>query len=272
LAYDKFVGWCVHGRLNCPICLDDTNAFRMEHSRKVSFFDCHQRFLLLNHKFRNDTRSFLKGKTIRKGALKRKFGVDIIQMLNDLKDSENGVFEGYGINHNWTHKSCLWELPYAKALILSHNIDLMHQEQNVAESIMSMCLDVTGFTKDNMNARKDLANICDRPNMEAKPNARENLRRIKAPYYLKPTERKEVLRWLKTLKFSHRYATNIKQAANIGTGKLNRLKSHDYHIFIERLMPVMFRGYFKPNLWKMFTELSYFYRQICTKQVSKVMM
>jgi hypothetical protein len=190
--------------------LDDTNAFRLEHNRKVSFFDCHQRFLSLNHEFRNDTRSFLKGKTIRKGALKRKFRADIIQKLDDLKDSENGVFEGYGINHNWTHKSCLWELPYAKALILSHNIDLMHQEQNIAESIMSMCLDVTGFTKDNMNARKDLADICDRPNMEAKPNARGNLGRTKAPYCLKPTERKEVLRWLKTLKFPDRYATNIK--------------------------------------------------------------
>jgi hypothetical protein len=58
---------------------------------------------------------------------------------------------------------------------------------------------------------------------------------------------------------------------NVGTGKLNELKSHDYHIFIERLMPVMFCGYFKPDLWKMFAELSYFYRQICAKQVSKAM-
>jgi hypothetical protein len=48
--------------------------------------------------------------------------------------------------------------------------------------------------------------------------------------------------------------------------------SHDYHIFIERLMPVMFHGYFKPDLWKMFVELSYFYRQICAKEVSKMMM
>jgi hypothetical protein len=50
------------------------------------------------------------------------------KMLDDLKVSENGVFKGYGENHNWTHKSCLWELPYAKAFLLSHNIDLMHQE------------------------------------------------------------------------------------------------------------------------------------------------
>jgi hypothetical protein len=37
-------------------------------------------------------------------------------------------------------------------------------------------------------------------------------------------------------------------------------------------MLVMFRGYFKPDLWKIFSELSYFYRQICAKQVSKAMM
>jgi hypothetical protein len=75
---------------------------------------------------------------------------------------------------------------------------------------MSMCLDVTGFTKDNVNARKYLVDLCDHPNMEAKPNARGNLRRTKAPYCLKPTERKEVLRWLKTLMFLDCYAANIK--------------------------------------------------------------
>jgi hypothetical protein len=87
-----------------------------------------------------------------------------------------------------------------------------------------------------------------------------------------PTERKEVLRWLKTLKFPDHYAANINRVVNVGTSKLNGLKSHDYHIFIEGIMLVMFRGYFKADLWKIFAELNYFYRQICAKQVSKVMM
>jgi hypothetical protein len=29
LAYVKFVSWCVHGRLNCTICMDETNALRL---------------------------------------------------------------------------------------------------------------------------------------------------------------------------------------------------------------------------------------------------
>jgi hypothetical protein len=74
LAYGNFASWCVHDRLNCPICMDDTDAFRLQHGNKVSFFDCHQRFLPSNHSFSNDTRSFLKGKTVRKGSPKQKFG------------------------------------------------------------------------------------------------------------------------------------------------------------------------------------------------------
>jgi hypothetical protein len=55
---------------------------------------------------------------------------------------------------------------------------------------MIMCLDVTGFTTDNMNARKNLAALCDHPSLEAKPNAIGKPSRPKAPYCLKPTERK----------------------------------------------------------------------------------
>jgi hypothetical protein len=73
-----------------------------------------------------------------------------------------------------------------------------------------MYLDVTSFTNDNMNARKDLAALCDHPSLEAKPNYRGKLSRPKAPYYLKLIERKDVLRWLKTLKFPDHYAANIK--------------------------------------------------------------
>jgi hypothetical protein len=103
-------------------------------------------------------------------------------MLGEFKESQDGGFEGYDEKHNWTHKSCLWKLPYAKALILPHNIDLMHQERNVVESIISMCFNVIGFSKDNVNVRKDL---------EPKVNAKGNLKRTRA---------QEILRWLKKVR------------------------------------------------------------------------
>jgi hypothetical protein len=73
-----------------------------------------------------------------------------------------------------------------------------------------MCFDVTGFSKENVNARKDLAALCNCPSLEPKINAKGNLKRPWAPYCLKPTERKEILRWFKKLKFSDRYTSNIK--------------------------------------------------------------
>jgi hypothetical protein len=94
-----------------------------------------------------------------------------------MTESENGEFEGYSEKHNWTHKNCLCELPYAKTLMVPYNIDLMHQECNVVESIISMCLDVISFTEDNKNVSKDLATLCDHPSLEVKTNAKRNLSR-----------------------------------------------------------------------------------------------
>jgi hypothetical protein len=46
-------------------------------------------------------------------------------MLDNLILNEKGdEFIGYGGEPNWTHKCALWELPYAKARILIHNIDV----------------------------------------------------------------------------------------------------------------------------------------------------
>jgi hypothetical protein len=59
---------------------------------------------------------------------------------------------------------------------------------------------------------------------------------------------------------------------NVTAGKIHGLKSHDYHIIIERLQSVMLRGYLDDDIWEALAELSYFYRQLCTKEVKKDMM
>jgi hypothetical protein len=42
----------------------------------------------------------MKGKRVRKGPPKRKLRAYITQILDDLKESGNGKFEGYNENHN----------------------------------------------------------------------------------------------------------------------------------------------------------------------------
>jgi hypothetical protein len=71
---------------------------------------------------------------------------------------------------------------------------------------------------------KDLAVLCDHPSLEVKKTAKGNLTRPWATYCLMPTKRKEILKWLKKLKFPDRYEANIKRVVNVGTGKLNGLR------------------------------------------------
>jgi hypothetical protein len=53
------------------------------------------------------------------------------------------------------------------------------------------------------------------------------------------------------------------------TGKLSGVKSHDYHIFMERLIPLIFHGYLNDDVWKVLAELSHFYRQVYAKEIKK---
>jgi hypothetical protein len=193
----------------------------------------------------------------------------IIEELNNLKISYGGEeFEGYGKEYNWTHKCGLWELPYSKALILIHNIDVMHQEHNVAESIVMTCMNFSEKSKDNKQARKDLAMICHQPSLHLSAHGTKP----QAPFCMKVKERKKVMMWINNLNFPDGFAAGFGRVVNLKTGKLTWVKSHDYHVIMEWLLPNMLRGYVHKDVWKTLTELSYFYRQLYAKEIKKEMM
>jgi hypothetical protein len=152
--------------------------------------------------------------------------------------------------------------------ILMHNIDVMHQEHNMGESIISTCMGFPSKTKDNMKARKDLAELCNRSCLELKVAGGKT----DASFCLKPQQRNVVMRWMKGLKFPDGYAAGLRRSVNMMTGKLIGLKSHDYHIIMEILLPVMFRGYFDDIVWMVLAELRYFYRWLCAKEIMVEMM
>jgi hypothetical protein len=148
-----------------------------------------------------------------------------------------------------------------------HNLDVMHQERNIGESISSMCMCFADKTKDKHKARRDLAHICNRPTLQLTGRGGKPC----VPFYLKPKERKEVMSWMQDLKFLDGYATGFRRDVNLETGKINGLRSHDYHIFMERLLPVMFHGYLNDDVWMTLAELSHLYRQLCANEIKKEM-
>ena len=96
-----------------------------------------------------------------------------------------------------------------------------------------MILYKLGGSVTNPKARVDLATLCNRPNQEMQPPSRgKTWRRPKADFVLKKDQRREVLEWIKMLMFPDGYAANLKRGVNLGTLRVNRMKSHDYHIWI----------------------------------------
>jgi len=238
---------------------------------KYSSLDKHRQFLPPDHPFRLDIKNFTKDVVVTDPAPQMMTGAVVRAQLDALEvNKQEGGFVGYGEQHAWTRKSCLWNLPYFDDLLLPHNIDVMHTEKNIAEAIFGTIMDIPDKTKDNVKARMDQARLCDRPKLDmAPPRAGKSWRKPKADFVLTRAQRREVLEWFQTLMFPDGYAANLKRGVNLATMRVNGLKSHDYHIWLERLLPVMVRGYVPDHVWQVLAELSNFFRQLCAKELSR---
>lgn len=59
----------------------------------------------------------------------------------------------------WKKLSIFYQLPYWKNLLLRHNLDVMHIEKNVCESVVGTLLGIDGKNKDTLKARADLEEL-----------------------------------------------------------------------------------------------------------------
>jgi hypothetical protein len=133
-------------------------------------------------------------------------------------------------------------------------------------------MDILDNSKDKVKARVDLVALCDRPNLEMKPpSGGKTWRKPKADFVLSRAQRQEVLQWIKILMFPDGYAANLSREVNLSTTRVLGMKSHDFHIWIERILPVMVRGYVPEHVWLELSELSYFFRRLCAKELSRTM-
>jgi hypothetical protein len=78
-----------------------TSCFRLKFGEKISYFDCHRCFLLLDHPFRLDNDIFKKDNIVLEGLPRCLSGPKIADMLDNLVFNKNmDGFVGYGEEHN----------------------------------------------------------------------------------------------------------------------------------------------------------------------------
>lgn len=246
-AYGMLSGWTTHGRLSCPYCMNRTEAFQLKHGRKTCWFDCHRRFLPINHPYRRNKRLFRKNKVVRVPPPVYLTGEELEEQIDYYGAQETvkrggnwhvpvNMPDGYLEHHNWHKKSIFWELPYWKDHLLRHNLDVMHIEKNFFDNIMHTVLNVQGRTKDSGKSRLDLPDICARSELHIASNG-------KAPipiFRLSPEAKTTLFNWVANdVKFPDGYVSNLSKSVEYGQ-KFAGMKSHDCHVFMQRLLPFAF--------------------------------
>ncbi|CAL8991583.1 unnamed protein product [Prunus brigantina] len=220
-AYAMVSGWSTKGYMACPVCKE--NLTSSWHAGKVCYLG-HRRWLSWDHEWREKDKEF-DGNTEHRLRPREWSGDEILEQLNRLDFSPFGktVTRTRPATHlNWTHKSMFFELPYWSKLKLRHNLDVMHVEKNVFDTLVGTILDIEDF-----------------------------------------------LRFVSSIKFPDGYASNIARCVNVDGGKFTGLKSHDCHVFMQRLLPVGIRHLLPEDVVKPIMLLSRFFAQLTAKTLRK---
>ncbi|BBH02368.1 hypothetical protein Prudu_012908 [Prunus dulcis] len=230
-AYAMVSGWSTKGYMACPVCKEDVTSGW--HAGKVCYLG-HRRWLPWDHEWLKKDKEF-DGNTEHRLRPREWSGDEILEQLNRLDFAPFGktVSRTRPSTHmNWTHKPMLFELPYWSKLKLRHNLDVMHVEKNVFDTLVGTILDIEGKTKDTIKA---------------------------------------VLIWKEWAYegFPDGYASNIARCVNVDGGKFTGLKSHDCHVFMQRLLPVGIRHLLPEDVVKPIMLLSRFFSQLTAKTLRK---
>ena len=140
----------------------------------------------------------------------------------------------------------------------------MHIEKNVFDNIFNTMLNIPEKIKDTENSRGDLLHWCYRPTLAGTPDERnpEKLIFPSAIYQLSDIERHAIFDWIKALRFPDGYASNLGRCIDSKQVKMFGMKTHDCHVFMQRLLPIALKEVVPVKVWEAVTELSVFFKDL----------
>lgn len=82
-------------------------------------------------------------------------------------------------------------------------------------------------------------------------------------------EKKILYKWLEKLRFPDGSASNMSRCVNSRTLQMFGMKSHDYHVMMQRILPITFRELIPSNVWKAITELCLFFKELTASNIKR---
>ena len=118
----------------------------------------------------------------------------------------------------------------------------MHIGKNVSESLINTFLGTIEKSKDNLNSHPDLQALGIRSDLHP-VEVDDQFYLPPAPYTMSPDKKKLFCEILKGVKFPDDFASNIRHNIHVNEKKIFGLKSYEYHIILQHLLPLAVRNY-----------------------------
>nr|AAX95159.1 transposon protein, putative, CACTA, En/Spm sub-class [Oryza sativa Japonica Group]AAX96751.1 transposon protein, putative, CACTA, En/Spm sub-class [Oryza sativa Japonica Group]ABA92366.1 transposon protein, putative, CACTA, En/Spm sub-class [Oryza sativa Japonica Group] len=284
-ALSNLSGQSNKGYKACTHCMDETESTYLKHYRKVVYMG-HRRFLAANHPVRKKGKHF-EHKADHRTKPKHRSGKTMFDMVKDLKvvfekgPGSQPIESEYGHAAMWKKNSIFWELPYWEFLDVRHAIDVMHLTKNLCVNFLGF-LGVYGKSKDTLEADSrgftgacvavaqacnDLKHMEQRGDLHPEPKEKGSHYLSPASYTLSKAEKESMFECLESIKVPSGYSTNIKRIISTKEKKFTNLKSHDCHVLMTQLLPVVIRGILSDNVRATITKLCAFLNAISQKVI-----
>nr|AAM19041.1 putative transposon-like protein RIM2 [Oryza sativa Japonica Group] len=235
-ALSNLSGQSNKGYKACTHCMDETESTYLKHYRKVVYMG-HRRFLTANHPVQKKGKHF-EHKADHRTKPKHRSGKTVFAMVKDLKEF----------------------------LDVRHAIDMMHLTKNLCVNLLGF-LDVYGKSKDTLEARNDLKHMEQRGDLHPEPKEKGSHYLSPASYTLSKAEKESMFECFESVKVPSGYSKNIKRIISTKEKKFTNLKSHDYHVLMTQLLPVIIRGILPDNIRATITKLCAFMNAISQKVI-----
>jgi len=153
-----------------------------------------------------------------------------------------------------------------KKMLIRHNLDVMHIEKNIGESILGTLLGIDGKCKDDEKAQLDLQNL--RIRKDQHPMVENGKYTLPPALYSLGKDEKEMLcKFLQGVRMPDGFAANIKRCMDVMGCKVSGLKTHDYHVILYKLLPLVVRDILPQDVAIPLIQLSRFFSSLCSKEL-----
>ena len=123
-------------------------------------------------------------------------------------------------------------------------------------------------TKDNDKQRMDLSLYCRLRDLELKSHPNGKMLKPKANYTLATKEIKHVCQWLKDLRMSDGYSSNLARCVDVNKGRVFGMKSHDCHVLHTDLSVCNYIRILDPYVRITYDNFTYGFLSVCNSYVT----